>query len=443
MWREGKGLSGAELLKCGSAEVREVSNSGATVSISVAQMAGFRDTFPWTYAVGRFLLRKMPLTAAILGVIAVTLLGIQARAWVFRWQARRFVDQVRALEVGRSPAAQAFALRRAWGDPKLYTPPSERPCTPERCDFTIGTSEWITASRWMSQLLPGTSCPLPRGLLFLPQRFGMRASWASANIKIRHGSVIGVSLDVSTATQEDEWCFFLFADITAWPNLWIRRSAPDWHPNFDVHYQGPPNHGGCTGCRGTEVSYTPQISRAEFLQLTQFDLSCLTGFHLCEHYADLLPAMRPIVEADERLAHSRNEAQSCSTRSVEALGRDARSVALMQVESVGPGRPARIVDYDGVQMWHAGEQSVTYAVLQVMKLRHGAIQTRRAEQFLFRGALVDPATHVLRRDWFYPGKKLIVFDDAAPLSCSVLPATEENLAAVRRGISEDMEDTWK
>ncbi len=51
--------------------------------------------------------------SATLGIAVVLLLaGIHARAWVFRWQARRLLNEARALEMGKTPGAEALKLKQ-------------------------------------------------------------------------------------------------------------------------------------------------------------------------------------------------------------------------------------------------------------------------------------------------------------------------------------------
>jgi hypothetical protein len=269
----------------------------------------------------------------------------------------------------------------------------------------------------------------------------LRPSEITGVVTIRHRLVTRAGVFVNTATRIGGRRFMLRADAMARPNL-FPNAPSDEHPNLQVQYVGSPDHGGCTGCRLTRAFYTPQISRAEFLRVTDFDLSCFTSFRLCKDFGDMMPEVKRIVEEDARLARASGEQpRRCTVRTIRTMGRDEMTIALMQVKRVGEGHPASKFVFDGVSMPDAGEQLVDYKLIEKLKWRSDEPErTRVRHQVWFSGAMVDETTHLLSNEIFRPGREVIVFLGTWSRDCGAIPATAENLAAVRAGIADDRDE---
>lgn len=406
-------------------------------------MSRLRSAFPWTWAVVAS--RKARRFWKILFlVLLVAVCATEARAWLFRWQARQLLNDLRALEMNKTPAEQALNLREKWPAWDLPIPESRKqPCKQERCDFDVAVMEWdwlvrlSLEDRWWASALKGVTRTL--------EPFGLRWSYVAGTVKIRHGLVVGVSIDVTTTTREGSWQFALISSAHANPNL-VFRIAPDERPNLHVRFQGPPNHGGCKPCKMTLAEYTPQISRDEFLKVTSFDLACLTSLRLCNQYGDMMPEVKRMVESDEarEVVERLSRVFPCTTRTVETLGRDVHSIARMRVRRLGKGHAAGVSEYEGVLIPVNGVQEVEYDLVDKLKW-HGEESTPKSLEHVFglSGAMVDPQTHLLSREWFRPGKELIVFLDPPRPGCGAVPATPDNLRAVQAGIAEDRSEDWK
>lgn len=407
-------------------------------------MGGFKTTFPWTWAILASRNARSFWKTLFL-VIVIALFATEARAWIFRWQARQMLNDLRALEMDKTPAAQALKLRDKWPPWRLgpFSQSGREACTVDRCKFDVAVMEWdwLVRHSWSDRWW---GSPL-RGVTRAFEHFGLRRSDAVGEITIRHGLVTGLSAVVTTWTRDEHWQFMLIAYATVRPNLFL-NSPPDDHPNLHVRFQGPPNHGGCHPCKMTRAEYTSQISRDLFLKVTNFDLSCLTSFRLCNQYGDMMPDVKRMVEQEgahevvERLKRD----YPCTTRTIETLGRDVMAIAVMRVRQVGVGRFASVIEYDGVEMPQNGTQEVEYDLVEKLKWRREEpVPSRVEHEFEFSGPMVDSQTHLLSREWFRPGERLIVFLDPPRIGCGAVPANAANLQAVRAGIAEDRSDDFQ
>ncbi len=233
-----------------------------------------------------------------------------------------------------------------------------------------------------------------------------------ARVTIRHGTVVGVSAGVMAESRDRDSQVEVIAAASAWPRLEHYR-APDEHPNLYVSSAG---RNACSGCVVTAAAFTPPISRGEFLQITDFDLSCFTKLGLCHDSDEMLPQVKRIADEDERRTKSRdNNAPVCTERAIRTLGRDS----------------LRVVVLDGDVVEASG--GFDYKVVQRLKwTEFGPGHIRQA---------IDPLQWSSKKA-FAPGERLIVFFWTPGSSCDVVPATAENLAAVNAGIAEDKTEEW-
>src|SRR5690242_6257017 len=97
--------------------------------VSIKPMSQFRRLFPWTWAVTASRRARKVWTILFL-VIVIGCAAINVRAWIFRWQARIFLNDVRSLEMGKTPSQVALNLARKYPDHDVRAQ-TEGPCGPE------------------------------------------------------------------------------------------------------------------------------------------------------------------------------------------------------------------------------------------------------------------------------------------------------------------------
>ncbi len=196
------------------------------------------------------------------------------------------------------------------------------------------------------------------------------------------------------------------------------------HPDYAI---GLP--GGCEICVMGWVKFTPYAASADVYRLTRFNLSCLTRWNPCLDQNDIMPIAWSQYLAEGERMNATSRLNSCPTSTVQMVGRDSAHIALAgiieyrdEIDSQGYHKDTarvRVLErLKGLPDWKIGEVRDVPISLETgkpnLKIQSGV----RLILFAGIGPLRD-----MRID---PG-----FD------CPVISADENNLALLRRGISQD------
>ena len=301
--------------------------------------------------------------------------GIHLRAWTFRLEAERFLSDVRALRMHETSRSEALRLRAHY-PPGLWPMPSQASCSESYCEFSISVSEWMnpTLFRLLNSRIGG--------LLQAPlSAFGLRPTVLNAVIKVNGGRVESVSTQFVIAFFNG---MYLGADVHANQNLsyWLNAVSESaqhmaideepgdregmmrhWlaleaHPTFLIRrWDG-------SGAAGRSVEFTPQLSRDDFLRMTEFNLKCLTAFRRCG-YSEMAPQFEQQAKVDEARPTDKPPDNLCTQQAMENLARDATIVAEMRVKDVvahnlkGPN--IAFVDYELVRTSEATKGTLDFA----------------------------------------------------------------------------------
>lgn len=397
---------------------------------------GMTLSFRW-----RRMLRFAGIAVGLLVIAMAALIAIQQH--ILRWRAERLLADVRELELGKSNWSDARRIMTRWGAWGFY----EGSCTAQRCTYQIDIEDTYRAFPVYSpssnrlHTEPRRCC----NWMLLPyQVLGGRAAMVSVRVEVIGGIVWGKDFFLATWVPakigNDESGYVLSGSAnTVWRTEEYRRDVVPSHPDYVI---GRP--GGCEGCVIAYSRFTPFADPAKVKVLMQFNLDCITHLVPCRDPMDIMPGAwkeyldEEAVSVAERNRYKEPRKQVTDERfhpSPEFLGRDEANVVVAEVASTESRKESW-----GVQCFASfrlkrrlkraafwivgdpGESGTPCAQTAVGKLA--------SEQPLTVGRQV-----ILAFDMPY-GAMSHRFIDLSPNG--ILPLTDENLAAVERGIELDI-----
>jgi hypothetical protein len=251
---------------------------------------------------------------AVIFAVAVTL-GVHLYAQVFRIRAEHLLADLKAFQVEETPAAAVLKLRREYGSEAV----NQGACSEEHCDFWIGLIEWESLTK------PSNHEWLERTRRFwmnLLRPVGLRLSLFDPHLQVEKGKLRKLDVRFTQAYVERERFSYFIARAFTVGNL---RYYLGWkgvyeHPNLLVEEPS-----ACTGCNGAiTADFTWQASRDEFERALEFDLSCVTRFHVCRTVEEFSPSAAQLLKADSAsLSANMDWKMPCDARAARILGRDS------------------------------------------------------------------------------------------------------------------------
>jgi hypothetical protein len=361
----------------------------------------------------------------VLGVVisaVAVILGVHICAQVFRIRAEHLLADLKAFQVGETPASAVLRLRSEYRSEAV----DQGACSEEHCDFWIGLIEWESLMKpsgheWVEQA---------RELLMNVLRpVGLRLSLFDTHIQVEKRKLRKLDVRFTHAYVEQGRSPNFIAQAFTVGNLRYYRG---WkyvyeHPNLLVHEPS-----ACTGCSGAITSdFTWQASRDEYERALDFDLSCITRFHVCRTVEEFLPSAARLLKEDRaRLSASMDWKLPCDTRAARILGRDSDLVDLARVKRIkGKEGEYVVVDYEPI------------------KVLKGA--NIRLNNIYHRGELADAVTtsHGSPQRLLQVGAERVVFVSTllnkpdATSECAVMLNTPEIRTATLEGIAADRSAT--
>lgn len=374
--------------------------------------------------------RKVFRIAAVLLVI----LGVSVTAWVqierhlICARAERLLVDVRALQLHKASWSDVQAFRAKWRD--WGAGEDSSPCTPADCRVGVSTEGPVQKS--LSKL--GERCPY-LNFLGLAYFLSQRGAAAYAALTVRDGTMthseFRLVLTVFSSPSPD-WpgAYGLVGianqDVDGFgPMDFISSRAS--HPEY---WAGKP--GGCTGCIKLVSSYTPLVDRETMLKLTDFNFSCITRWTPCTTESDVLPGASKIYEQDARDREERMNAFEKCRLPFETLAREYKNIVIADIVTRHAVRPAGIAylaadirvvrNLKGQMDWPLNKPQA----ISVFD-RGQAIEGWSSTDMVAgnRYILLGPFTEDK------PGNKVLALED-----CGLIPYTDQNLAAIQKGIDE-------
>lgn len=223
---------------------------------------------------------------------------------------------------------------------------------------------------------------------------------------------------------------------TVWRTAEFNRYYSAGHLDYIVGHPG-----GCEGCVSVYSKFTPFTDPAVVRGLMDFNLDCLTRFVQCRVAIDIMPSVWKQVMAEDVTLEAARKNNSglryTPTPSPLFLGRDRDNVVIAEVAST------RTEEHDG--------RLETFATFRLdRRLKRSGFW----KDFAFGERYSATGTSSIGNgdagELITPGRKLILaFDSPTPYELGTnqrlelgdydaLSLTDENLAAVRKGISLDI-----
>jgi hypothetical protein len=366
--------------------------------------------------------------------VSFVILGISLTAWaqierhLMRARAERLLADVRALQLHKASWSDIQAFRVRWKD--WGAGEDSSPCTPADCRVGVSIERPIQGFLW--QL--GERHPY-LNFLGLAYSFFQRGATANATLTVLDGTITESRFTLSLTVFSSP-----FPD---WPSAYglvgiARQEAEglgpmDFIPNRVSHPEYWAGRlGGCTFCIKLVSSYTPLVDRETMLKLTDFNFSCITRWTACTTESDILPGAWKIYEQDAQGREERMKAFEECRLPYEILAREYKSIVIADIASRQAIRSAEI--------------AYLAADIRVVRNLKGQINwplnKTQAISVFDRGQAIDGRSFIdmvagkryillglFTKD--KPGSQVLALDD-----CGVIPYTDQNLAAIQRGIDE-------
>lgn len=365
-------------------------------------------------------------TAALLVVVV----AIQIEQHVLRHRAERLLGDILSLELRQATFEDAQIVSVRWNRLGHY----EGSCNKRHCDFNVVLGDFFF-NRF--DFLGG------RLRLLDPYMFaGGRPAQVRARVVVHNGIVWDKSFNVDLAVPAYKDAEGSFIDYTLMgdsgsissfsPSRWGFRGGVLFHANYIV---GKPD--GCDGpCREVHFYFTPYADPVDVQRLMRFDLSCLTRWlHPCRKEVDIMPAawgqyLRESAAPSEEL--------KCTPAIAGILGRDAEHIALTTVEKTRLQKSGQDDSFTvatvrltqrlkRADFWEPGSDREVRIFDERYLLGTAPDQVRKGDHLLLMFA---------RRPPHDSGDPEVWLD-----LCGAVPLTDNNLALVTAGISQDWRAT--
>jgi hypothetical protein len=349
----------------------------------------------------------------IVGLCAISLIlavAIHVDQYLLRRRAERLLSDLKSLEMRKSTYQDARQVMDRWKD-SIH---QEGPCQPYRCDVQISPFDFF--NRHWRFLVDH------QRLMRVYRVLGGRPAMIDGSIGVRKNIVWGKGIfamvESPSADHEDG------IELVVRAGSGSPSSISPLHPEYEMGV-GHPITG--TPTVGAYAVFTPYADPADVKRLMDIDFSCLTRWHPCETGADIVPTAWNEAAAEREKRVTRNSAaKTCSPDVLRVLGRESRRAVI--------GEVTRLESFSGS----------TFSTGSVVKVL--LKDDLKPCNFSFLTVLQDysfseslPVKEKLgdRYILFFIYKEPYLDEDGA---CALLPATDENIETVGRGVSEDLKD---
>jgi hypothetical protein len=355
--------------------------------------------------------------AGLCAIILILAVAIRVDQYLLRRKAERLLADLKSLEMRKSTYQDARLVIDRWKD-NIHQDGS---CQPSRCDVQIALRDIFT----QHQAILANHQKLAYVFGSIYRFLGVRPAMVDGTIRVRRNIVWGKGI---RALTESSTMRILIGEAGSGSPLNISSLHPEY---------GMDSWSGC--CIEAQVIFTPYTDPADVNRLMDIDFSCLTSRIPCKEKADILPTAWNEYMAEEQATNDSGK-QQCSPEVIRVLSRESRHVMIGEVIKMGgasnwvcgplqhctlvptPGYgEATVLLESDFKPWNppspAGPDYRSISHLLPMKEKLGDKYI-----FFFKHSIID--------EYRVDGN----------VACSRLPATNENLEAVRRGIAEDWAD---
>lgn len=369
----------------------------------------------------RTTLRLLAWVIAGLGVAVLIPAGvIRVDQYLLRWKAEHLLTDLKSLEMRKSTYRDAGKVIDRWKGSIRQ----ERSCQPSRCDVEIGITdfpyhhlEFFTRHQKLLQAW---------------RLLGGRPSQIDGCIRVRRDVVWGkgiraIVLAYSAGYKQD-------VNLIGRMGSGSPGSISPLHPEYDV---GVGHHTTGSLTVGAYADFTPYADPADVNRLMDIDFSCLTRWHSCQTGADIAPVAwhEAAEEAEAGLAGKFSE-RTCGRDVIRVLARESRRAVVGEVN--------RVSLYAGLydEPNSASQDPSNFVQVKILfkdDLKHCNLSSLSALQnYSFNEPLPAKEKVGDRFILFFKYKDKLYSDNYR--TCDLLPATNENIEAVRNWAAEDWAD---
>ena len=367
------------------------------------------------------------IVAGLCAIVLILAVAIRVDQFLLRRKAERLLTDLKSLEMRKSTYKDARLVIDRWKD-NIH---QEGLCQAARCDVQITLSDFFTPHLAIFVNHPKLAYVFGYVCQFLDARSVM----IDGSIRVRKNIVWGKGIKAVVASysgRDRNGKKFVFAVIGR-----VQSGSPSIissiHPEYEI---GAP--GGCTFCKAAYVIFTPYADPADVKRLMDINFSCLTNRHPCVTQAEILPTAWREYMTEEKLANN-SAKQKCSPGEIRVLSRESNRIVIGVVSKLA-GANAYICSSQppcvAVPSTEYGEVTV---LLQRDLKPWSPLLLSVPDDRTFEDSL--PLKEKLGDKYVYFFEhKIYEYPDDRNAACNPLPATDENLAAVQRGIAEDWAD---
>ena len=363
-------------------------------------------------------LKRLAWVIAGLGFAALTAVGaIRANQYLLRWKAERLLADLKSLEMRKSTYQDARLVIDRWKGSMR----AEGSCLPSRCDVEIGITDFFGRHQeFFTQ---------HRKVMRTWRLLGGRPSEIDGYIRVRRGVVWGKGIRVIILVYSEG------DDL----NLAGRMGtgSPDFvsplHPEYDV---GVGRHTTGSFTAGAYADFTPYADPADVNRLTDIDFTCLTRLHSCQTGADIAPAAWHEATDEQKRSSEKSTGRLCGSDVIRVLARESRRAVIGEVSRVSTY--ARLYDHSNSASNDPSDFAQVAILFKDDLKPSGPRSLSAIQNYTFNEPLPAKEKVGDRFILFFRYEHKLYLDDYR--ACDFLPATKENMEAVRHWAAEDWED---
>lgn len=352
-------------------------------------------------------------------IVLIPAVAIRVDQYLLRRKAEHLLADLKLLEMRKSTYHDAQQVVDRWKD-SIHQAGT---CQPNRCDVEIGLGGFFDHHREFF---------IHHERLTQAWRIlGGRPTEIDGYIRVRRDVVWGKGIRAIVLTYSVD-----YGDI----NLVGRMGSgsPGFisalHPEYDVGIGRP-----TTGVRsaGAYADFTPYADPADVNRLMDIDFSCLTRWRSCQTGADIAPTAwhEATAEQEKRTGGSFGE-PACSPDVIRVLARESRRAVVGEVDKV---RLYSGLSHDSNTESHDDSSFARVQILLKDDVKPSSLSSLSSLQdYSFSESLPAKEKVGDRFILFFRYKDHLYSDNER--RCELLPATEKNMEAARRGVTENWAD---
>jgi len=351
--------------------------------------------------------------AGLCAIILILAVAIHVDRYVLRRKAERLLVDLKSLEMRKSTYQDARLVIDRWKD-SIH---QEGQCQAARCDVVITLGDFIARHRAFFR----NHQKLTYWFRSIYRFLGANPEMIIGSIRVRRNVVWGKGI---TAYIENYTVHTLFGVAASGSPT---DGISSLHPEYAIEYKGG-------RWINAQVIFTPYADPNDVRRLMDINFSCLTSRHPCKTEADILPAAWKEFTAEENLANDSVQQQKCSPDVIRALSRESELVAIGEV-----------IKLDGGSSWVCdASQNCTLVPTPTILLQSDIKPWNppfpSSSKFRSFSQLLPMKAKLGDKYIFFFAHPVVEYRVDRDTACSPLPATNENLEAVQRGIAEDWAD---